>query len=59
MVEMLQTSFLRISTSGFARSRAGLDKDSKLVDQPDFLSVLGWTVVWTTTLVTVTVVPST
>ncbi|MEV4616950.1 sugar ABC transporter permease [Kitasatospora sp. NPDC049258] len=58
VVEMVRTSFLRISTSGFVRGWAGLDKYTKLFDQPDFLAVLGWTVVWTITVVTLTIVIS-
>jgi multiple sugar transport system permease protein len=56
--EMVHTSFLRISTTGFVRGSAGFDKYSKLFDEPDFLPVLGWTVVWTIAVVILTMVLS-
>ncbi|WP_441249294.1 carbohydrate ABC transporter permease [Kitasatospora sp. McL0602] len=56
--EMVHTSFLRISTSGFVRGSAGFDKYTKLFGEPDFYSVLGWTVVWTVAVVALTMVLS-
>ncbi|MET9541072.1 sugar ABC transporter permease [Streptomyces sp. NPDC006553] len=56
--EMVRTSFLRISTSGFVRGSAGFDKYGKLFDEPDLAAVLGWTVVWTVAVVALTMVIS-
>ncbi|MFF2042763.1 carbohydrate ABC transporter permease [Kitasatospora sp. NPDC058170] len=52
--EMIRTSFLRISTSGFVRGSAGLDKYRKLLDEPDLGHVLLATVVWTCAVVGLT-----
>ncbi|MET9619138.1 carbohydrate ABC transporter permease, partial [Kitasatospora indigofera] len=56
--EMVHTSFLRISTTGFVRGSAGFDKYTKLFDEPDFVPVLGWTLVWTVVVVVLTMVLS-
>ncbi|WP_078626435.1 carbohydrate ABC transporter permease [Streptomyces sp. NRRL S-241] len=56
--EMVRTSFLRISTSGFVRGSAGFDKYRKLFEEPDLAAVLGWTVVWTVAVVALTMVIS-
>lgn len=56
--EMVRTSFLRISTSGFVRGSAGTDKYKKLFDERDFGHVLTWTVIWTVAVVALTVVIS-
>ncbi|WP_441246929.1 carbohydrate ABC transporter permease [Kitasatospora sp. McL0602] len=56
--EMVHTSFLRISTSGFVRGSAGLDKYRKLFGETDLPHVLLWTVVWTVAVVGLTVVLS-
>ncbi|MCX5208308.1 sugar ABC transporter permease [Kitasatospora sp. NBC_00240] len=58
VVEMVRTSFLRISTSGFVRGSAGLDKYRKLFDEPGFLPVLLWTALWTVAVVAATIVLS-
>ncbi|MFC9331858.1 carbohydrate ABC transporter permease [Kitasatospora sp. NPDC057015] len=58
VVEMVRTSFLRISTSGFVRGSAGLDKYRKLFDEPGFLPVLLWTALWTVAVVASTIVVS-
>ncbi|MFE6748072.1 carbohydrate ABC transporter permease [Kitasatospora purpeofusca] len=56
--EMVRTSFLRISTSGFVRGSAGLDKYRKLFDEPDLGRVLAHTVVWTLAVVGLTMLIS-
>ncbi|MGW4895817.1 carbohydrate ABC transporter permease [Kitasatospora sp. NPDC004240] len=56
--EMVHTSFLRISTSGFVRGSAGLDKYRKLFDEPDLGQVLVRTVVWTLAVVALTMLLS-
>nr|WP_104530781.1 sugar ABC transporter permease [Wenjunlia vitaminophila] len=56
--EMVRTSFLKISVSGFVRGSAGLDKYRQLFDDPDLGSVLLATVVWTVAVVTCTMVVS-
>ncbi|WP_055586552.1 carbohydrate ABC transporter permease [Peterkaempfera griseoplana] len=56
--EMVRTSFLKISTSGFVRGSAGTDKYQKLFDEPDFGHVLTWTVIWTLTVVGLTILIS-
>nr|BEK70911.1 sugar ABC transporter permease [Kitasatospora purpeofusca] len=56
--EMVRTSFLRISTSGFVRGSAGLDKYRKLFDEPDLGRVLVHTVVWTLAVVGLTMLLS-
>ncbi|KJY25405.1 MULTISPECIES: sugar ABC transporter permease [unclassified Streptomyces] len=56
--EMIRTSFLRISTSGFVRGSAGLDKYRKLFDEPDLGRVLVHTVVWTLAVVGLTMLLS-
>jgi len=56
--EMVRTSFLKISTSGFVRGSAGTGKYQKLFDEPDFGHVLTWTVLWTLTVVGLTIVIS-
>ncbi|MET9617868.1 carbohydrate ABC transporter permease [Kitasatospora indigofera] len=58
VVEMVRTSFLKISTSGFVRGSAGLDKYRKLFDEPGFLPVLLWTALWTVAVVAATLVLS-
>ncbi|MFD7577175.1 carbohydrate ABC transporter permease [Kitasatospora sp. NPDC059803] len=52
--EMARTSFLRISTSGFVRGSAGLDKYRKLFGEADLGRVLLSTVVWTVAVVGLT-----
>ncbi|MEV7939871.1 sugar ABC transporter permease [Kitasatospora sp. NPDC088264] len=52
--EMVRTSFLRISTSGFVRGSAGLDKYRKLLGEADLGRVLLSTVVWTVAVVGLT-----
>ncbi|MFJ1709476.1 carbohydrate ABC transporter permease [Kitasatospora sp. NPDC088346] len=56
--EMLHTSFLRISSSGFVRGSAGLDKYRKLFAEPDLGHVLLSTVVWTVAVVGLTMLLS-
>ncbi|MGA5703339.1 carbohydrate ABC transporter permease [Peterkaempfera bronchialis] len=56
--EMVRTSFLKISTSGFVRGSAGTDKYRKLFDEPDFGHVLTWTVIWTLVVVGLTILVS-
>ncbi|MFB7943143.1 carbohydrate ABC transporter permease, partial [Streptomyces sp. NPDC056049] len=56
--EMVRTSFLRISSSGFVRGPAGFDKYRQLFDEPALPSVVLATVVWTLVVVTATMVLS-
>ncbi|MGX1683133.1 carbohydrate ABC transporter permease, partial [Streptomyces althioticus] len=56
--EMVRTSFLKISVSGFVRGWAGLDKYRQLFDEPDLGSVITATVVWTVGVVALTMVIS-
>ncbi|MDH6130724.1 multiple sugar transport system permease protein [Kitasatospora sp. MAA4] len=56
--EMVHTSFLRISSSGFVRGSAGLDKYRKLFAETDLGHVLTATVLWTLVVVTLTMVLS-
>ncbi|MFF2546157.1 carbohydrate ABC transporter permease [Kitasatospora sp. NPDC058063] len=56
--EMVRTSFLRISTSGFVRGPAGLDKYRKLFGEADLGHVLLATVVWTVVVVGLTMLLS-
>ncbi|MEV5465176.1 sugar ABC transporter permease [Streptomyces griseoincarnatus] len=56
--EMVRTSFLRISVSGFVRGWAGLDKYRQLFDEPDLGSVITATVAWTVGVVALTMVIS-
>ncbi|MFD8970950.1 carbohydrate ABC transporter permease [Streptomyces sp. NPDC059593] len=56
--EMVRTSFLKISSSGFVRGSAGLDKYRQLFDEPGLPSVVLSTVVWTVVVVTATMVIS-
>ncbi|WP_129310721.1 sugar ABC transporter permease [Streptomyces sp. L2] len=58
VVEMVRTSFLRISISGFVRGSAGFGKYEKLFDESSLSSVLLATVVWTLVVVAVTMVVS-
>ncbi|WP_369393356.1 carbohydrate ABC transporter permease [Streptomyces sp. CG1] len=58
VVEMVRTSFLRISISGFTRGSAGLDKYRKLFDESSLPSVLLATVIWTLVVVALTMVLS-
>ncbi|MER6386377.1 sugar ABC transporter permease [Streptomyces sp. NPDC001250] len=58
VVEMVRTSFLRISISGFTRGSAGLDKYRKLFDESSLPSVLLATVIWTLAVVALTMVLS-
>ncbi|WP_431782491.1 carbohydrate ABC transporter permease [Streptomyces chumphonensis] len=52
--EMVRTSFLNISISGFVRGSAGLEQYRRLFDEPDLAGVLTATVVWTVAVVGVT-----
>ncbi|MET8897439.1 carbohydrate ABC transporter permease [Streptomyces albogriseolus] len=56
--EMVRTSFLKISVSGFVRGWAGLDKYRQLFDEPDLGSVITATVVWTVGVVALTMMLS-
>ncbi|WP_328787032.1 sugar ABC transporter permease [Streptomyces avidinii] len=56
--EMVRTSFLRISSSGFVRGSAGFDKYEQLFDEPSLPSVVLSTVLWTVVVVTSTMVLS-
>ncbi|MCX4751571.1 sugar ABC transporter permease [Kitasatospora sp. NBC_01287] len=56
--EMVHTSFLRISASGFVRGTAGFAKYTKLFQEPDFASVMVWTVIWTIAVVVLTMLIS-
>ncbi|AXE76364.1 carbohydrate ABC transporter permease [Streptomyces atratus] len=56
--EMVRTSFLRISSSGFVRGSAGIDKYRRLFDEPSLPSVLLATAVWTLVVVALTMVLS-
>ncbi|MGA5821960.1 carbohydrate ABC transporter permease [Kitasatospora sp. NPDC094028] len=56
--EMVRTSFLRISTSGFVRGSAGLDKYRKLFGETDLGHVLLATVLWTVAVVGLTMIVS-
>ncbi|MFD5936750.1 carbohydrate ABC transporter permease [Streptomyces sp. NPDC060333] len=56
--EMVRTSFLKISSSGFVRGSAGFDKYKRLFDEPSLPSVVVSTLVWTVVVVTATMVTS-
>ncbi|MEU6487551.1 sugar ABC transporter permease [Streptomyces sp. NPDC046887] len=56
--EMVRTSFLRISSSGFVRGSAGFDKYRQLFDEPSLPSVVLSTVIWTVVVVATTMVVS-
>jgi ABC-type sugar transport systems, permease components len=56
--EMVHTSFLKISQSGFVRGFTGFDKYRKLFDETDFAHVVVWTVIWTLVVVLLTMVLS-
>ncbi|MCX5126761.1 carbohydrate ABC transporter permease [Streptomyces sp. NBC_00347] len=56
--EMVRTSFLKISSSGFVRGSAGFDKYKQLFNEPSLPSVVVATVVWTLVVVTATMVIS-
>ncbi|MDH2391573.1 sugar ABC transporter permease [Streptomyces sp. HNM0663] len=56
--EMVRTSFLKISSSGFVRGSAGFDKYRQLLEEPALPSVVVSTVVWTLVVVTATMVLS-
>ncbi|MFF7992662.1 carbohydrate ABC transporter permease [Kitasatospora xanthocidica] len=56
--EMVRTSFLRVSTSGFVRGSAGTDKYRKLFGETDLGHVLLSTVLWTVAVVGLTMVLS-
>lgn len=56
--ELIRTSFLNISISGFVRGSAGTEKYSRLFDESGFGSVLTMTVVWTVAVVGVTMLLS-
>ncbi|ALO12151.1 Binding-protein-dependent transport systems inner membrane component [Streptomyces venezuelae] len=56
--EMVRTSFLKISSSGFVRGSAGFDKYEQLFAEPSLPSVIVSTVVWTLVVVTATMVIS-
>jgi len=56
--ELIRTSFLNISISGFVRGSAGTEKYRQLFDESGFGSVLTMTVVWTVAVVGVTMLAS-
>ncbi|MFH0179802.1 carbohydrate ABC transporter permease [Streptomyces cacaoi] len=56
--EMVRTSFLKISSSGFVRGSAGFDKYKQLFEEPSLSAVVLSTVVWTVVVVTATMVIS-
>ncbi|MEU4063530.1 sugar ABC transporter permease [Streptomyces wedmorensis] len=56
--EMVRTSFLKISSSGFVRGSAGTDKYKQLFEDPALPSVVVSTVMWTLVVVTTTMVIS-
>ncbi|MGW7465434.1 carbohydrate ABC transporter permease [Streptomyces xantholiticus] len=56
--EMVRTSFLRISVSGFVRGSAGFDKYKQLFDEPGLGSVITATLIWTVGVVALTMVLS-
>ncbi|MFG2991763.1 carbohydrate ABC transporter permease [Streptomyces sp. NPDC048257] len=56
--EMVRTSFLRISSSGFVRGPAGFDKYKQLFEEPSLPSVVLSTVLWTLVVVTATMLLS-
>lgn len=56
--EMIHTSFQRISSSGFVRGSAGLDKYRKLFGETDLGHVMAVTVIWTVVVVGVTMIAS-
>ncbi|MFJ4682456.1 carbohydrate ABC transporter permease [Streptomyces sp. NPDC091377] len=56
--EMVRTSFLKISSSGFVRGSAGFDKYRQLFEEPSLPSVVLATVVWTLVVVGTTMVLS-
>lgn len=56
--ELIRTSFLNISISGFVRGSAGTEKYRQLFDESGFGHVLTMTVVWTVAVVGVTMLLS-
>lgn len=56
--EMVRTSFLKISVSGFVRGSAGFDKYRQLFEEPGLGSVITATVIWTLGVVLLTMVLS-
>ncbi|AKH80873.1 ABC transporter permease [Streptomyces sp. CNQ-509] len=56
--ELIRTSFLNVSISGFVRGSAGTEKYRRLFDESGFSSVLTMTVVWTVAVVGVTMLLS-
>ncbi len=56
--ELIRTSFLNVSISGFVRGSAGTEKYRQLFDESGFGSVLTMTVVWTVAVVGVTMLVS-
>ncbi len=56
--EMVRTSFLKISRSGFVRGSAGFDKYQQLFEEPSLPSVVLSTVVWTVVVVGATMLVS-
>ncbi|ATW51894.1 carbohydrate ABC transporter permease [Streptomyces peucetius] len=56
--EMVRTSFLKISVSGFVRGSAGFDKYKQLFDEPGLGSVITATLIWTVGVVALTMVLS-
>lgn len=56
--EMVRTSFLKISISGFVRGSAGFDKYKQLLEEPGLGSVITATVIWTVGVVVLTMVLS-
>ncbi|WP_369201751.1 carbohydrate ABC transporter permease [Streptomyces sp. PU-14G] len=58
IVELVRTSFQNISISGVVRGSAGTDKYKKLFDESGFGHVIGYTVLWTVVVVSVTMLVS-
>ncbi|RCG15832.1 sugar ABC transporter permease [Streptomyces reniochalinae] len=58
IVELIRTSFQNISISGVVRGSAGTDKYEKLFDESGFGHVIGYTVLWTVVVVSVTMLVS-
>ncbi|MEO3768736.1 sugar ABC transporter permease [Streptomyces sp. B8F3] len=56
--ELIRTSFLNVSISGFVRGSAGTEKYRQLFEESGFSSVLTMTVVWTVAVVGVTMLLS-
>ncbi|MEU5835758.1 sugar ABC transporter permease [Streptomyces diacarni] len=58
IVELIRTSFQNISISGVVRGSAGTEKYEKLFDESGFGHVIGYTVLWTVVVVSVTMLVS-